>query len=83
MCTMEYYPVIKMNENLPFVTTWMDLKGNMLSEMRKTSNVWYHFYVESKKYNKLVNIKKKEIDVENKLVNTSWGGWGGKLGLGV
>ena len=36
--TMEYYLTIK-NEILPFVTTWMDLEGIMLSEInqRKTN----------------------------------------------
>ena len=27
---------------------------------RKTNTIWYHLYVESKKYNKLVNITKKK-----------------------
>ena len=31
--TMEYYSAIKMNEILPFGTTWMDLEGIMLSEI--------------------------------------------------
>ena len=57
----------------------MDLEGLMLSEIsqRKTNTVWYHLYVESKKYNKLVNITKRSrpTDIENKLVVTS--GWGG------
>ena len=30
---MEYYSAIKMNKNLPFATTWMDLEGIMLSEI--------------------------------------------------
>ena len=36
--TMEYYTAIKMNEILPFATTWMELEGTMLSEIsqRKT-----------------------------------------------
>ena len=40
----------------------MDLEGIILSEInkRKTNAVWYHLYVESKKYNKLVNITKKK-----------------------
>ena len=37
--TMEYYSAIKKNEILPFATTWMELKGIMLSEIsqRKTN----------------------------------------------
>ena len=37
---------------------------------KKTNTIWYHSYVESKKYNKLVNItKKKQItDTGNRLV---------------
>ena len=31
--TMEYYSAIKMNEILPFATTWMDLEGIMLIEI--------------------------------------------------
>ena len=40
----------------------MDLEVVMLSEIiqRKINTVWYHLYVESKKYNKLVNITKKK-----------------------
>ena len=30
---MEYYSAIKMNEILPFATTWMDLQDIVLSEM--------------------------------------------------
>ena len=35
---MEYYSAIKMNEILPFATTWMELEGIMLREIsqRKT-----------------------------------------------
>ena len=47
------------------------LKKNSPSEISqwKTNTVRYHLHVESKKYNKLANITKKE---ENKLVVTSW-----------
>ena len=31
--SMEYYSAIKKNEILPFATTWMELKGIMLSEI--------------------------------------------------
>ena len=33
--TMEYYSAIKMNEILPFATTWMELESIMLSEIRE------------------------------------------------
>ena len=33
--TMEYYSAIKKNEILPFATTWMQLEGIMLSEIRE------------------------------------------------
>ena len=33
--TMEYYSAIKNNEILPFATTWMELEGIMLSEIRE------------------------------------------------
>ena len=35
--TMGYYSAIKKNEILPFVTTWMDLEGIMLSGI---SQIW-------------------------------------------
>ena len=38
---MEYYLAIK-NEILPFVTTWMGLKGIMLSEISHTEKDKYH-----------------------------------------
>ena len=34
---MEYYSAIK-NEILPFVTTWVDLEGIMLSEIERKTN---------------------------------------------
>ena len=59
----EYYSVIKKSETLPFAATWMDLSIT-LSEMkqRMTNIVWFNVYVESKNYNKLVDIPKKEAD---------------------
>ena len=48
--TVEYYSAIK-NETLPFVNTWMDLKGIMLSgiSQRKTNTLSSHLYVDSKR----------------------------------
>ena len=47
--TMEYDSSIKKNEILPFVTTWMDLEGIMISvRQRKISTVRFHLHVESK-----------------------------------
>ena len=43
----------------------------MLSEISQTetNTVWYHLNVESKKYNKIVNIEKDIFtDIENKLM---------------
>ena len=41
----------KKNEILPFATTWMDLEGIILSEIRqrKTNTLCCNLYVESKK----------------------------------
>ena len=61
---MKYYSAIKKNKNFLFETTWMDLEGIMPSEIsqRMANTVWCHLFVESKKYNKQVNITKKEAD---------------------
>ena len=42
ICTMEYYLAIKESEIFPFVTTWMDLEGIMLSEISQTEKNKYH-----------------------------------------
>ena len=49
---MEYYSTLKKRGILPFVTTWMDLKGITLSEVRqrKTNTGWYHSTWNLKKY---------------------------------
>ncbi|MCZ7202267.1 hypothetical protein, partial [Salmonella enterica] len=40
--TMEYYSAIRNDEIRPFVTTWMDLEGIMLSEISQREKVKYH-----------------------------------------
>ena len=42
------------NKMLPFVTTWMDQEGILLSEISQTkqNTIWFHLYVESKTQNK-------------------------------
>ena len=67
MYTIEYYSAIKKNKILPFVATWMDLEGIMLS-LRKTNTLWYHLHMEYKKYSKLVNIIKKQTDRYRELI---------------
>ena len=60
---MEYYSVIKMHEITPFAVTWMSLESIILSEVSqtKTNILWYHFYLESKKwYNELIH--KTKVD---------------------
>ena len=37
------------------MVTMVDLKRDMLSEMSKTSTIWFHLQVESNKQNKLKN----------------------------
>ena len=46
-----YNGILLKNEILPFVTTWMNLEGIMLSEIsqRMTNTVYYNLCVESKK----------------------------------
>ena len=39
--TKEYYSAIKRNEILPFVATWMDLEGIVLSEINQTEKDKY------------------------------------------
>ena len=59
---MEYYSSIKKNKILPYAITWMDLEGIILSEVSqtKTNTLRHHLFLESKRYNKLVNITKKK-----------------------
>ena len=53
---------IKENEIFPFAAKWMDVEGIMRSKIShtKTNSVCYCSSVDSKKYNKLMNIRKKK-----------------------
>ena len=33
ICTMDYYLAIKMNEIIPFASTWLDLEMSLLNEV--------------------------------------------------
>ena len=60
---MEYYSAIKENEILPFAAMWMDLKGNILSEVSQTEKEKYcmiSLICGIQKYKNLLNIIKKE-----------------------
>ena len=41
MYTMDYYSVIKKNEDLPSAATWIELEGIMLSEISQTEKDKY------------------------------------------
>ena len=50
MYTVEYYSAIKKNKILPFITTWIDLQGIVLSEIsQKENTISNHLHVKSKK----------------------------------
>ena len=61
---MEYSSAIKKNELMPFAATWMGLEFIVLSEVGqgKTSIIWYHLYVKSKKNDTDELIYKSEVD---------------------
>ena len=63
----------------------MDGLGGHYAKWTKSdkNTVWCHLYVESKKYNKLVNITKKTTTIENKLVATTGEGDTGEDSIGV
>ena len=44
ICTMEYYLAMRKNEIMPFVATWMELEGIMLSEISQSEKDRYHMF---------------------------------------
>ena len=70
---MEFYLIIEKKEMLPFVTTWMDLEGFMLSEVSQTEKDKYCII------SLICGSKKTELtETENKLVVARGEEW--KLG---
>ena len=69
--TVGYYSALRKDEILQFATMWMDLEAVMLSEIShtKTHTISYHLYVDSRNYNKLMNVEKRNrlTDTQNKL----------------
>ena len=58
---MEYYSAIKKNENFAICSNLDALGWHHAKQSKSEKNiVGYHLHVESKKYNKLVNITKKK-----------------------
>ena len=62
---MEYFSAINKNEILPFAATWMDMEGDMLSEMTdKDRQMLYirDFMWNLKKYHKLMNKTTEKVE---------------------
>ena len=60
---MGYYSAIKKEGNVAICNNTVGLGGHYAKWNKSDRNIrmaWYHLYVESKKYNKLVNITKKQ-----------------------
>ena len=66
---MEYYSAIK--KILPFATTWMDLEGIILSQIRTNTNV----ESKKKKNEQTKQNRNRPTGTENKLVVTRGGEW--------
>ena len=81
---MEYYLAIKNNEIMPFAASWIDLEIIILSEVnqRKTKNIWYCLYMESKTWCKGIYLQNRNrlTDVENRFVVAKEGGGSGITG---
>ena len=59
MYTMEYYSATKKDKLMPSVATWMGLETLILSEAQKEKDntIWYHLFVESKMWKKIILFK--------------------------
>ena len=79
---MEHYSGIKKEQNFAICSNIDGLRG--VKMQRKTNAVGYCLYVESKKYNKLVNIPRKRRDSQMQKTNVviSGEGWEGRYRVG-
>ena len=76
--TLEYYSILKKKEILPFVTTWMKLKGIIVSELSQIEKDKYRM-MSVLLYGITNTQQTKFIDVENRLlVARDWGVAGGQ-----
>ena len=80
--TVEYYPVIKKNEIMPFAETWMHLEIVILSEVSQTEKGRYHKIsltcgIFKNDTNELTYKTEIDLDIENKLMVTKGERWGG------
>ena len=63
ICTVEYYSVIKKNDIMPFAVICMVLEITILTLVsQRWTNVWYHLYVEPKKWYKWTYLQNRLID---------------------
>ena len=78
------YSAIKKRMKMPFATTWMDLGIIILSEVSQTEKdkfMWYHLYVEYKKWYKWTYLQNRNrlTDIENKFMVTKGDSDGGEI----
>ena len=68
---------------MPFGATWMDLEMIILSEVRqrKTNIMWYHLYVESKKWCKWIYKTERDSQTPGNKLVTKGDKWGVKTQL--
>ena len=84
--TMKYYSVIKNNEIMPFVTSWMELEIIILSKSKRERQIPYDIiYMWNRKHdiNELLWNRKRLTDIENRLVVAKGAGGGMNWESGV
>ena len=69
---------INMDEIMPFAAAWIDKEIIILSEVsQEEKDIWYHFYVESKKWYKQTYLQNRNrlTALENELTFARGEGW--------